>query len=103
MEEYNKEDFNKCCSEDESKLAYPRFSAVFLQTFCIHDSLQFVVPKDAVLSPEEYKKNMKEIREDAQKHAKDEAEKNVNLKAQLRIIRMRLRIRRAQGTSLRMI
>lgn len=75
MEDYNKEDFNKCCSEDESRLAYPRFSAVFLQTFCIHDSLQFVVPKDAVLSPEEYKKNMKEIREEAQKHAKDEAEK----------------------------
>lgn len=75
MEDYNKEDFNKCCYEDESRLAYPRFSAVFLQTFCIHDSLQFVVPEDAVLSPEEYKKNMKEIREDAQKHAKDEAEK----------------------------
>lgn len=75
MEDYNKEDFNKCCSEDESRLAYPRFSAVFLQTFCIHDSLQFVVPKDAVLSPEEYKKNMKEIREDAQRHAKDVAEK----------------------------
>lgn len=75
MEEYNKEDFNKCCSEDESKLAYPRFSAVFLQTFCIHDSLQFVVPKDAVLSPKAYEKKMYEIRENAQKHALDVAEK----------------------------
>lgn len=74
MEEYKLEDFNKCCSEDDSKLAYPRFSVVFLQTFCIHDALQFVVSKDAVFSLEEYRMKMVEIRTEAQNHAVKVAE-----------------------------
>lgn len=66
---YTLDDFNRCCSEDDSQLAYPRFSAVFLQTFCIHDALQFVVPRDAVLSDMEYDKSMEDIRKKAQENA----------------------------------
>ena len=74
MKEYSLEDFNVCCSEDDSKLAYPRCSVVFLQTFCLHDALQFVVPVDAVLSSEDYKTKKKEIRAEAYEHAKAVAE-----------------------------
>ena len=66
-----KKDYYKvCCYEDESKLAYPRFSAVFLQTLCIHDALEFVVPQSAVLSPKEYQQAIDEIDKAAQNAAK---------------------------------
>lgn len=63
---YTFREFNKCCSEDGSKLTYPRFSVVFLQTFCIHDSLQFTVPETSVLKPEQYRAVMQEINNEAQ-------------------------------------
>lgn len=69
MKEYNFEDFSKCCSEDGSKLAFPRFSVAFLQTFCIHDALQFMVPYDAILNRSDYDSEMKKIRLKARMHA----------------------------------
>lgn len=66
---YTFKDFNKCCSEDESKLTYPRFSAVFLQTFCIHDTLQFVVPERAVMAKDEYERYVSDIHKNAYAHA----------------------------------
>lgn len=68
---YSLTDFNRCCSEDESRLAYPRFSAVFLQTFCIHDSLKFVLPEEAFMPKDEYERYMANIRDEAQLHAKE--------------------------------
>ena len=70
------EKFRKCCSEDGSKLAYPGFSVVFLQTFCIHDSLEFVIPQTAVLEPKEYDEKVKEINKKAHQNAVKEAKKN---------------------------
>lgn len=61
--------FRKCCSEDGSKLAYPGFSAVFIQTFCIHDALEFVVPQDAVLDCEKYKEAITEIHKESEDNA----------------------------------
>lgn len=75
MSNENKDYYKVCCSEDESKLAYPRFSAVFLQTFCIHDALEFVVPQSAVLSPKKYQKAIDAIDKAAQNAARAEADK----------------------------
>lgn len=69
--EYTLKEFERCCSQDNSKLACPRFSVVFLQTFCIHDALQFVVPDSAVLQPDEYEAAMKAIGEKADRYAKE--------------------------------
>lgn len=41
-------DYNYCCSKDGHGLSFPSFSVVFIQTFSIHDNLEFVIPADAV-------------------------------------------------------
>ena len=37
-------DYNKCCSEDMSRLEYPSFSVVFIQTFSIYHQQEFTLP-----------------------------------------------------------
>lgn len=57
-------DYNYCCSKDGHGLSFPSFSVVFIQTFSIHDNLEFVLPLNAVRK--DYEKIKEEISENAE-------------------------------------
>ena len=52
-------DYNYCCSKDGHGLSFPSFSVVFIQTFSIHDNLEFVLPPSGVRN--DYSKVREEI------------------------------------------
>ena len=56
--------YNICCSEEFHGMAYPSFSVVFIQTFSIHPSLEFALPRSVVNLPNEVKEDTIKIKDE---------------------------------------
>ena len=56
--------YNICCSEEFHGMAYPSFSVVFIQTFSIHPSLEFTLPRSVVNLPNEVKEDTIKIKDE---------------------------------------